>query len=79
MIVANIQTHFLFRGNRHRSNIKWQFVSDSQDVEAIKQDLGKRAHQFDSFFVVVGNGDYDAVYGMRGIIPWLWNTLTRLV
>ena len=36
-------------------------VSDSQDVRAVKRHIGKKAYGFDSFFVIVGNGDYDCV------------------
>lgn len=45
------------------------FLSDSQDVETIKDHIGKDADEFDSFFVRVADGDYDAVYGMHGIVP----------
>lgn len=47
------------------------FVSDSQDVEAIKEHFGNHSDikDFDSFFVEVGDGEYTEVYGMEGIIP----------
>lgn len=46
-----------------------QFVSDSQDVEAIKGNLGVIAQEFDSFFVKIQDGDYVSVYGLEGIVP----------
>jgi hypothetical protein len=39
------------------------FVSDTQDVRDIKKHLGKNAYGFNSFFVIVGDGDYDYVWG----------------
>jgi hypothetical protein len=55
-----------------------QFVSDSQEVNSIKEYLGKKANKFDSFFVIVGDGDYEAVWGMMGIVPLLTKNLTKL-
>lgn len=45
-----------------------QFVSDSQDVQAIQIHF-LDFFSFDSFFVVVENGDYTMVWGMYGIVP----------
>lgn len=50
---------------------EYQFVSDSQDVSAIKDSIGPAAAEYDSFFVLVGDGDYIAVYGMDGSVPSL--------
>ena len=48
------------------------FVSDSQDVQAIREYLGhKYDDDYDSYFVKVGEGEYEEVYGMYGIIPYL--------
>ena len=46
-----------------------QFISDSQDVEAIKGDFPGLADDYDSFFVLTGDGDYIEVWGMHGIVP----------
>lgn len=52
-----------------------EFVSNSQDVKYIKEYLvgiGESRgflKQFDSFFVQVGEGDYDEIWGMDGIVP----------
>lgn len=78
MLVKNLATHFCFRGDRERSNVRWEFVSDSQEVDAIKELLGPSASRFDSFFVIVGEGVYSAAYGMEGIIPAMWKRLVRL-
>lgn len=45
------------------------FVSDSQDVAAIREHIGPDAEDYDSFFVATADGDYTRVYGMEGIVP----------
>jgi len=55
------------------------FVSDSQDVEPIKEHLGEIANDYDAFFVKIQDGDYEAVYGMVGIVPYLSKLVTRLI
>jgi hypothetical protein len=55
------------------------FVSDSQDVQAIKSELGKQAKRFDSFFVAIGEGEYLTVYGMQGTVPISDKPVIRLV
>jgi len=55
------------------------FVSDSQDVNPIKEDLGLKAVLFDSFYVETGEGEYIRVYGMAGIIPYNWKEVKRLL
>lgn len=55
-----------------------QFVSDSQEVNSIKEFLGRAANKYDSFFVIVGDGEYDAVWGMYGIIPYLYKEVKKL-
>jgi hypothetical protein len=55
-----------------------QFVTDSQDVEAVREHIGPSADDYDSFFVSVANGDYTEVWGMSGIVPRLSNLVTRL-
>lgn len=57
----------------------FQFCSDSQDVQAIKNHLGELPDDYDSFFVLIGDGDYIAVYGMFGIIPYLNKHVYRIV
>jgi len=70
--------------NRH----DLQFVSDSQDVAAIKEYLQgfKAMHEllnisledYDSFFVKIEDGDYTEIYGMAGIVPYLYKTLDKI-
>lgn len=54
-----------------------QFVTDSQDVQAVKN-MVPGASNFDSFFVKVQDGDYSEVYGMQGCVPWLERTIERI-
>ena len=56
-----------------------QFVSDSQDVQAIREYLGERAGNYDAFFCRVVDGDYTEVWGICGIIPFLSKLTTRLL
>jgi hypothetical protein len=55
------------------------FMSDSQDVKAIKTYVGEIANEFDAFFVVLGDGEYLAVYGIYGVIPYLTKTVTKIL
>ncbi len=58
-----------------------QFISDSQDVEAIKDFISWRygdLADYDSFFVKVEDGDYIEIYGMTGIIPYLEKEVTEI-
>lgn len=56
-----------------------RFISDSQDVEAIKEHLGPEASGYDSFFVEVADGDYKEVWGMVGIVPHLDKRVSQFV
>jgi len=48
------------------------FLSDSQDVEAVKSYVGtKEVQEYDSFFVKVEEGEYTEIWGMEGIVPHL--------
>lgn len=51
------------------------FISDSQDVEPINEYLQE---DYDSYFVLVGDGEYDEVYGMEGIVPYLSKRIWRV-
>jgi hypothetical protein len=56
------------------------FVSDSQDVEAVRDSIGRNAGElYDSFFCKVGEGEYVEVWGMVGIIPRLSKLVRRLL
>lgn len=56
-----------------------QFVSDSQDVQAIRDYVGPSAHDYDAFFVAVSDGDYTEVWGIVGIVPYLSKLTSRLL
>lgn len=45
---------------------EYQFISNDTDVKEINK---MYRTDYDSFFVIVGEGDYDSVYGMEGIVP----------
>ena len=49
-------------------DVDYLFVSDSQDVQLIKDDY-PAAQEFDSFFVMVFDGAITSVLGMYGIVP----------
>lgn len=53
-------------------NPELQFISDSQDVQPIREHLGLTLpdNQFDSFFAGQKDGDYSEVWGMFGIVPY---------
>lgn len=55
------------------------FVSDSQDVIEIKNIVGEKAEPYDSFFVIVGDGEYKAVWGMVGIVPYLSKLVSKIL
>lgn len=57
----------------------YQLVTDSQDVEAIKNSFGAEASGCGSFFVKVGDGDYESVYGFCGIVPTLTKHVYRVL
>jgi hypothetical protein len=48
-------------------------VTDSQDVEAVKDYFGNRAavKDFDGFLVEVDDGEYKDVFGFEGSVPSL--------
>lgn len=60
------------------SDERLQFVSDSQDVDFLRN-FYPIAWNFDSFYVEISDGDYTQVWGMMGIIPALDKTLTKVV
>ena len=54
-------------------------VSDSQDVQAIREYLGEDAGNYDAFFVDVRDGEYVEVWGMCGIVPYTSKLVSRLI
>jgi hypothetical protein len=57
---------------------KWKFVSDSQDTQAVKENIGQIAMEFDSFFVKIGEGEYLEAWGIHGIIPYTNKTAYQI-
>lgn len=55
------------------------FVSDSQDIEPIKELLGRAADDYAAFFVGVADGDCTEIWGIVGIIPLNSVLATRLL
>lgn len=55
-------------------------VTDSQDVEEIKEYFGKRpaVKEFDGFFVKIDKGDFVEVYGFHGIVPNVEKSLFKI-
>jgi hypothetical protein len=53
------------------------FVSNTQDVEPIKE-MYPNTEDYDSFFVLVGDGEYLEVWGMQGIVPYSWKKLCKV-
>ena len=51
---------------------------DGDDREAVRRYTGAEAEDYGGFFVLVGDGEYDAVWGMEGIVPGLHKSLDRL-
>jgi hypothetical protein len=59
--------------------VEAEFISDSQEVWQVRQYLGIRAAGYNSFFVIAKDGDYTAIWGMSGIIPYQSKLVARLV
>ena len=57
---------------------KYQFVSDSQDIEQLLYYLNIPDSQYDSFFVTIEDGDYGEVWGMEGTIPSLQKSVYKI-
>jgi hypothetical protein len=57
----------------------FQFVSDSQDVQSIRDMAGiDPDREYDAFFVVVEDGDYACIFGMQGTVAHYQRNLYRL-
>ena len=55
-------------------------VCDSQDTDAIREQLGDVASGYDSFFVGdTERGEYGEVWGMCGKVPYMSKLVTRLI
>ena len=55
-------------------------VTDDQDVRSVKENVGgRKVKRFDSFFVKVGEGYYEEVWGFQGIIPYLYKDVEKII
>ncbi len=54
-------------------------ITDSQDVKAIKDHFGNApAANYDGFFVKIGPGVYEEVYGFDGVVPSLDKSVFKI-
>lgn len=53
------------------------FVSDYQDTSALRGALG--IDSYDSYFFTTQDGEYTAVWGMEGIVPYLNKPVEKLL
>jgi len=54
-------------------------VTNTYDVEAIKDNFrNANVDEFDGFFVRVGEGEYEEVYGFYGNTPYLGNEVYKV-
>lgn len=58
---------------------KYSLVTDSQDSEAVKDYVGKKAQGYDSFLVWSEDGDYREVWAFCGTAPYLSKLAQRLI
>ncbi len=66
-----------------KNDPNYSFVSDSQEVDNIKHYLGlddmfEDLDSYNSFFIIVKNGEYETILGMTGDIPYLTKTLDKI-
>jgi len=56
------------------------FLSDSQQVQAIKHHIGNPewASEYESFFVSAKDGDYDEIYGIEYTVPYSSRPVYRI-
>lgn len=47
------------------------FISDSQDVDFVKERIGSCDIDFDACFVRIEDGEYTEIWGIAGIVPLL--------
>lgn len=55
------------------------FINDSSEVKEIKKLVGRRANNFDCFFVRVKDGEFSEIYGMCGTVPYMSKEVEKLL
>jgi hypothetical protein len=57
-----------------------QLISNSQDIEQIKHDLGDPEwFDFGCLFVSINEGEYDEIYGCDESTPWLSAAIYKVI
>jgi hypothetical protein len=62
----------------------FMLLTDSQDVDSVRDHFGLAAYEkcidlkFRSFFVIVGDGDYDQVFGCYVSVPHDYTPLYKI-
>jgi len=46
-------------------------VTDSQDIGAVGESIGRDLSEYGCLLVAVGEGEYTEVYGIESSVPWL--------
>ena len=64
---------------KYVSNLDKDLMFCDCDVESIKEHVGKKAKEYDSFFVKVGAGEYTEVWGIHGIVPHMNKLAYRIL
>ena len=54
------------------------FVQDGQDADFYRDTVGGNSTYYDTFFVCIHDGELLFVYGMVGIVPFLWKLIWRV-
>jgi len=59
----------------------FMLLTDSQDVEAIKDYFGndELINEYDGFFVKIRDGDYSRIYAFYGNVPFNWKELYEII
>lgn len=59
----------------------FMLLTDSQDVEAIKDYFGndEDIEEYDGFFVKIKDGDYSRIYAFYGSVPFNWKELYEII
>ena len=60
---------------------RYQYVSDTQEIEAVLRHIGRLdlMCEYGCLFVLVGEGEYEEVWGCEPLVPWLETTLDKLL
>lgn len=72
-----------FQNSKDPIHQGFQLITDSQDVQPVLEYIGKtrtaKKHDIEGLFVKQKDGDYVAVYGFKGTVPYLYKSLVKLL